>query len=67
MLATIPKIPFCTEEFFVLVEGLIFSSIRYLDPITQILYHNNTIAAINLLYPNNVKREDGSLNNMEKR
>ena len=59
MLATIPKLPFCTEEF-VLVEGLNFSSIRYMDPITQILYHNNTIAVINLLYPNVVKREDGS-------
>ena len=59
MLATIPKLPFCTEVP-VLVGGQNFSSIRYMDPITKILYHNNTIAACNPLYPNVVKLEDGS-------
>ena len=47
MLATITKLPFCKEEFPVLVEGQIFSSIRYMDPSTKILYHNYTIAACN--------------------
>ena len=37
-----------------------FSSIRYMDPITKILYHNYTIAACNPLYPNVVKLEEGS-------
>ena len=60
MVATITKLPFCTEEVPVLVEGQNFSSIRYMDPITKILYHNYTIAACNPLYPNVVKLEDGS-------
>ena len=41
-------------------EGQNFSSVRYMDPITKILYHNYTIAACNLLYPNVVKLEDRS-------
>ena len=60
MVATITKLPFCTEEVPVLVEGQNFSSIRYMDPITKILYHNYTIVACNPLYPNVVKFEDGS-------
>ena len=60
MLATITKLPFCTEEVLVLVEGQNFSSIRYTDLIAKILYHNDTIAAYNSLYPNVVKLEDGS-------
>ena len=60
MVATITKLPFCTEEVPVIVEGQNFSSMRYMDPITKILYHNYTIAACNLLYPNVVKLEDGS-------
>ena len=60
MVATITKLPFCTEEVPVLVEGRNFSSIRYMDPITKILYHNYTIAACKPLYPNIVKLEDGS-------
>ena len=60
MVATITKFPFCQEEFPVLVEVQKFSSIRYLDPITKILYHIYTIAACNPLYPNVVKLEDGS-------
>ena len=60
MVATITKLPFCTDEVPVLVEGQNFSSIRYMDPITKILYHNNTIAACNPLFPNVVKLEDGS-------
>ena len=59
MVGTITKLPFCTEEVPVLVEGQKFSSIRYIDPITKILYHNYTIAACNPLY-SNVKIEDGS-------
>ena len=59
MVATITKFPFCTEEVPVLLEGQNFSSIRYMDPITKILYHNYTIAACNPLYPNVVKLEDG--------
>ena len=39
MVATITKLPFCTEEVLVLVEGQNFSSIRHMDPITKILYH----------------------------
>ena len=61
MVATITKLPFCTEEVPVLVEGQNFSSsIRYMDPITKILYLDYTIAACNLLYPKVVKLEDGS-------
>ena len=36
MVASISKLPFCTEEVPVLVEGQNFSSIRYMDPITKI-------------------------------
>ena len=60
IVATITKLPFCTEEVPVLGEGQNFSSIRYMDPITKILYHNYEIAACNPLYPNVVKLEDGS-------
>ena len=60
MVATITKLHFCTEEVPVLVEGQNFSSIRYMDPITKILYLNYTIAACNPLFPNVVKLEDGS-------
>ena len=60
IVATITKLPFCTEEVPVLVEGQNFFSIRYIEPITKILYHNYTIAACNPLYPNVVKLEDGS-------
>ena len=60
MVASIAKIPFCTEEVPVLVEGQNFSSIRYMDPFTKIMYHNYTIAACNPLYPNLVKLSDGS-------
>ena len=60
MVATITKLPFCTKEVPVLVEGQNFSSIRYMDPITKILYHNYTIAACIPLYPIVVKLEDGS-------
>ena len=60
MVATIINFPFCTEEVPVLVEDQNFSSIRYMDPITEILYHNYIIAACNPLYPNDVKLEDGS-------
>ena len=42
------------------VEGQNTSSIRYMDPITEILCHNYTIAACDPLYPNVVKLEDGS-------
>ena len=55
MVATITKLTFCTEEVHVLVEGQNFSSIRYMDPITKILYHNYTIAACNQLYSKIVK------------
>ena len=60
MVATITKLLFCTEEVPVLVEGQNLSSIRYMDPITKILYHNYIMAACKLLYPNVVKLEDGS-------
>ena len=60
MVVTETKLLFCTEEVLVLVEGKNFSSIRYMDAITKILYHNYTIAACNPLYPNVVKLEDGS-------
>ena len=43
-----------------LIEGQNFSSIRYTDPNTKILYHNYIIAACNPLYPNVVKLESGS-------
>ena len=59
MVARITELPICTEEVPVLVEGQNFSSIRYMEPITKILYHY-TIAAWNPLYPNVVKLEDGS-------
>ena len=36
MVASITKIPFCTEEVPVIVEGQNFSSIRYMDPIQKI-------------------------------
>ena len=49
MVATITKLPFCTEEVPVLVEGQNFSSFRYMDPITKMLSHNYTIAACNPL------------------
>ena len=49
MVATKTNFPFCTEEVHVLVEG-----------IEKILYHNYTIAACNMLYPNVVKLEHGS-------
>ena len=62
MVATKTKLPFCTEEVPVLVKGQNFSeaSIRYMDPITKIVYHNYTIAACNPLYAIVVKLEDGS-------
>ena len=60
MVATITKHPFCTEEVLVLVEGQKISSIRYMDPITKLLYQNYTIAAYNPLYSNVVKLVDGS-------
>ena len=60
MVATITKLPFCTEEVPLLEEVQNFSSIRCMDPITKIFYHNYTIAACNPLYPNVVKIEDGS-------
>ena len=60
MVATITKLPFCTKGVPVLIEGQNFSSIRYIDPVTNSLYHNYTIAACNPLYPNVVKLEDGS-------
>ena len=60
MVATKTKLPFCTKEVLVLVEGQNCSSIRYMDPITKILYQNYTIAACNPLYPNVLKLEDGS-------
>ena len=60
MVATITKLTFCTEEVPVLIQGQNFSSIRFLEPLTKILYHNYTIAACNSLYPNVVKLEDGS-------
>ena len=60
LVETITKVPFCTEEVPVLVEGQNFSSIRYMDPITKILYHNYTMAAGKPLYLNAVKLEDGS-------
>ena len=60
MVATITKLPFCTEEVPVIVEGQNFSSIRCMDLIKKILYHNYTIAACNPLYPNVVRLEDGS-------
>ena len=41
-------------------RGSEFFSIRYMDPITKILYHNYTMAACNPLFPNVVKLEDGS-------
>ena len=61
MVATITKLPFCTEDVPVLVEGQNFSFIRYMDHIKTILYHNYKIAACNPLYPNVAKLEDGSL------
>ena len=61
MVATKTKIPFCTEEVSVLVEGQNFSCIRYMEPIRKILYHNYTISACNPLYADVVKLEDGSL------
>ena len=67
MAATITNLPFCTEEVPVLVEGQNSSSIRYMDPIKTILYHNYTTAAFNPLYPNVVKLETAVSNNMEKR
>ena len=60
MVAKITKLPFCTEEIPVLVEGRNFSSVRYMDPITKFLYHNYKIAACNSLFPNIVKLEEGS-------
>ena len=60
VVATITKLLFCTEEVLVLVEGQNFSFIRYMAPITKIMYQNYTIAACNPLYPNVVKLEDGS-------
>ena len=56
--ATINSLLFCTEVP-VLAEGQNFSSIRYINPITKILYHKYAIAACKLLYPN-VKLEEGS-------
>ena len=60
MVATKTKLPFCTEEVPVLVEGQNFSSTRYMDPFTKILYRNHTIAACYPLYPNVVKLNDGN-------
>ena len=54
------KIPFYTEEVLVLLEGQNFTFIRYMDPITKILYHNFIIAACKPLYPTIVNLEDGS-------
>ena len=58
MVETITKLSFCTEEVPVLIQGQNFSSIRYLEPITKILYRNYTIAASNPLFPNVVNLED---------
>ena len=55
MVATISKLPFCTEEVLVFVEGQNFSSIRYMKRITKMLYHNYTIAECNPLYLKVVK------------
>ena len=60
MVEKITKLSFCTEEIPVLIQGQNFSSIRYLEPITKILYRNYTIAASNRLFPNVVKLEDDS-------
>ena len=60
LVATVTKLLFCTEEVLVLVEDKNFSSIRYMDAITNILYQNYTIAACNPLCPSVVKLEDGS-------
>ena len=57
--ATKGNLPYSTEEVPALVEGQNFSSIRYMDAITKILYHNYTVAACNPLYPKVVKLEDG--------
>ena len=59
MVATVTKLPFCTEVS-VLVEGQNFSSVRYMGIITENLYHNYTVTASNPLYTNVVKLEDGS-------
>ena len=56
----ITKLPFCTEEVLVLIEGQNFSSIRYLDPLTNVVFHNFTIAACKLLYQNVFKLEEAS-------
>ena len=58
MVANLTKLPFCTEV--PVLVGQSFSSIRYMDPITKMLYHNYTIAACNPLYLNVVQLEDGS-------
>ena len=58
--ATKTNFPYCSEEFPALVEGQNFSSIRYMDPITKIWYHNYTVAKCNPLYPKVVKLEHGS-------
>ena len=60
MVATTTKLFVCTEEARVLVEVQIFSSHRYMDPITKILHDQNTFAACNTLYPNVDKLEDNS-------
>ena len=45
MAATITKLHFCTEEVPVLMKGQKVSFIRYMDPLTKMLYHNYIIAA----------------------
>ena len=51
-LATMTELPICTAEIPVLIEVQKFSSIRYMDPLKQNLYHNFAIAACILLYLN---------------
>ena len=60
MVATITKLPFCTEEVPVIVKGQNFSFSRCMDPITIIIHHNYATAAFNPLYLNVVKLGDGS-------
>ena len=58
--ATMTKLPICTQEVLLLTEVQKFSSITYMDPLKQILYHNFAIAACILLYLNFVILEDSS-------
>ena len=63
MVATTTKLHFCTEVL-VLVEGHIFFSIRYMDPIIKILYHSYTIAATRCTQMLSI-RKTAVFNNME--